>query len=314
MSGPTPMPPSLAATEQPSARFTKLEAWPATDILEALWEGQMTAVAAVRAALPSIERAAAAALPRLRGRGRLVYAGAGTSGRIAAADGAELPPTFDWPRERVVLLIAGGPAALTTAIENAEDRADQAEADLAACGLGPEDVVLALAASGATPYTLACLQAARRGGALTVGLANSPAAPLLAAAEHPILLDTGAEVLAGSTRMKAGTAQKATLNLFSTLVMIGLGRVWRGQMVDMVARNDKLRARALRMLCQLTGADAAAAQTALAATGLRVKPAVLVLRGLDAATADALLHRHGGHLRAALATLSPPGDADPLAG
>ncbi len=261
----------------------------------------MAAVAAVRAALPSIEQAAAACLPRLRGQGRLVYAGAGTSGRIAAADGAELPPTFDWRSGRVVLLVAGGPAALTGAIENAEDRADQAEADLAACRVGPEDVMLALAASGATPYTLACLNAARQAGALTIGVANSPGAPLLAAAEHPVLLDTGAEVLAGSTRMKAGTAQKAALNLFSTLVMIGLGRVWRGQMVDMVARNDKLRARALRMLCELTGADEAAARRALAATGLRVKPAVLVLRGLAAAEADALLARHGGHLRAALA-------------
>ena len=260
----------------------------------------MSAVAAIRAALPSIERAAAAALPRLRGEGRLVYAGAGTSGRIAAADGAELPPTFDWPSGRVVLLLAGGPAALTAAIENAEDRADQAEADVAAHRVGPEDVLLALAASGATPYTLACLQAARRAGALTIGLANSPGAALLTAAEHPILLDTGAEVLAGSTRMKAGTAQKAALNLFSTLVMIGLGRVWRGQMVDMVARNAKLRARALRMLCALTGSDDDAARAALAATGMRVKPAVLLLRGLTAAEADALLARHGGHLRAAL--------------
>ncbi len=293
-------PTSLAATERPSARFAELEAWPAADILEALWDGQMAAVAAVRAALASIERAAAASLPRLRGRGRLVYAGAGTSGRIAAADGAELPPTFDWPSGRVVVLVAGGPAALTQAIENAEDRADRAEADVTGCRVGPEDVLLALAASGATPYTLACVRAARQAGALTIGLANSPGAPLLAAAEHPILLDTGAEVLAGSTRMKAGTAQKAALNLFSTLVMIGLGRVWRGQMVDMVARNDKLRARALRMLCALTDSDDATARAALAATGMRVKPAVLVLRGLAAAQADELLARHGGHLRAAL--------------
>ncbi len=289
-----------SATERASGRFADLEAWPAADILEALWEGQMSAVAALRGALGPIERAAAAALPRLRGQGRLVYAGAGTSGRIAAADGAELPPTFDWPGQRVVLLVAGGTAALTTAIENAEDRADQAEADLAAAGVGPEDVVLALAASGTTPYTLACLRAARQTGALTIGIANSPGAPLLAAAEHPILLETGAEVLAGSTRMKAGTAQKAALNLFSTLVMIGLGRVWRGQMVDMVARNDKLRARALRMLCELTGAEEAAARAALATTGLRVKPAVLVLRGMTAEAADALLAQHQGKLREAL--------------
>lgn len=289
---------SLPATEGASPRYAALDAWPPAAVLDALWEGQMAAVAAVRPALPAIAAAVEAAVPRLAGGGRLAYAGAGTSGRIGVQDGAELPPTFDWPPDRLLLLMAGGEAALVRAVEGAEDAA--AEGRAAAAALGPADVLLGVAASGTTPFTLAAVTEARARGALTVGIANSPGAPLLAAAEHAVLADTGAEAVAGSTRLKAGTAQKAVLNLFSTLLMVRLNRVYRGRMVDMLARNAKLRARAERTLRDLTGCDADAARSALAAAGGKVKPAVLVLRGMDAAAAEALLARHDGSLRAAL--------------
>jgi N-acetylmuramic acid 6-phosphate etherase len=233
----------------------------------------------------------------------MVYAGAGTSGRIGVQDGAELPPTFDWPPDRLVLLIAGGEAALTQAIENAEDDAAAAVAAIERHAVGADDVAIGLAASGATPFTVAALREARRRGALTIGLANTPGAPLLAAAEHPIAVETGAEAIAGSTRMQAGTAQKVVLNLFSTLVMIRLGRVYQGLMVDMRATNAKLRHRAVRMLRHLSGRDEAAVQQALARADGKVKLARLVLEGLDPAAAQALLDRHGGSLRAALAAL-----------
>ena len=288
---------SEPATEAVSVRFADIETWGADAMMQALWEGQLAAVAALQPALPALAAAAAAAAARLQIGGRLAYAGAGTSGRIGVQDGAELPPTFDWPPERLVLLMAGGEAALTRAVENAEDRADLAQADVAQAGLGPADVLVALAASGATPYTLACVEAARAAGALTVGIANSPGAPLLAAAEHAVLIETGPEAVAGSTRMKAGTAQKVALNLFSTVVMTRLGRVYRGHMVDMVARNAKLRRRAVRMLRELTGAGAEQAEAALAMAGGRVKVAVLIARGIARDDADALLARHGGDLR-----------------
>jgi N-acetylmuramic acid 6-phosphate etherase len=296
--------PPLAATESISARYGDLDAWDDLAILEALWEAQLAAVAAVRTALPAIASAAAAAVPLLARGGRLVYAGAGTSGRIGAQDGAELPPTFDWPRDRVVLLIAGGEAALTKSIENAEDDADAATAAIARHSIGSGDVVLGIAASGATPFTVAAVREAASRGALTIGIANSPDTALLAAAAHPIVVVTGAEAIAGSTRMKAGTAQKVILNLFSTLVMVRLGRVHRGLMVDMRASNEKLRGRAVRMLHHLTGRDDPAIHAALEQSGGRVKLAMLVLQGLDPAAAEAALQRHGGQLRGAMAEIS----------
>lgn len=295
--------PALPATESISPRLRELDRWPAAQVLLAMWEGQLAAVAAVRAALPAIESAAEAALPRLARGGRLVYAGAGTSGRIGVQDGAELPPTFDWPEDRLVLLMAGGDTAFTRSIENAEDDRAAAEHDVAAHNIGAGDVAIGIAASGSTPYTTTIISECARRGALTIGIANSPGGALLAAAAHPILVETGAEAIAGSTRMQAGTAQKVVLNLFSTLVMVRMGRVHRGLMVDMNARNAKLRQRAVRMLQDLTGADDATVRAALDEAGGRVKIAVLVLRGLDRATAESLLEKHDGHLHAALAGL-----------
>jgi N-acetylmuramic acid 6-phosphate etherase len=293
------------ATESIDQRYENLDEWSPTGILDAMWEGQMAAVAAVRAALPAIEAAAEASVPLLRGAGRLVYAGAGTSGRIGVQDGAELPPTFDWPQDRLVLLMAGGDVAFTRSIENAEDDRAAAAAAVSRHGIGAADVVLGIAASGNTPFTTQVLEEAGRRGALTIGIANSPDGTLLAAAAHPILVETGPEAIAGSTRMKAGTAQKIVLNLYSSLVMIRLGHVYRGLMVDMQARNEKLRRRAEAMLHHLTGRDEAAIRAALETAGGNVKLAVLVLEGLDRAGAQALLQDAGGNLRAALAGRKP---------
>ncbi len=304
MSNPAPLP-RLPATEAIDPRYEALDTWPPLARVEAMWEAQLAAVAAVKPALPALAAAATAAAARLAAGGRLIYAGAGTSGRIGVQDGAELPPTFDWPVARTIMLMAGGDVAFTRSIENAEDDMAAAEAALAAHQVGPNDVLIGIAASGSTPFTIAAIRTARAHGALTIGVANSAGGGVLIAAEHAILAETGAEVIAGSTRMKAGTAQKIVLNLLSSEVMIALGRVHRGLMVDMQAKNEKLRARAVRMLRTLTGRADADLVAALAEAGGRVKTAVLVLERLDRAGAEALLAAHGGSLRAALATLRP---------
>ena len=288
------------STESVGARYRGLDAWPSRDILDVFIEGQMAAVAAVRAAAPAIEAAAEAVTARMKAGGRLVYVGAGTSGRLALLDGVELTPTFDWPAERVVYLLAGGEVALIRAVEGAEDDREAGQRDIANAKVTAADAVIAVAASGSTPYTLAALEAGRARGALGIAIANNPDAPLLAAAEHPILLDTGTEAIGGSTRMKAGTAQKATLNLLSSLVMTRLGRVHDGYMVDLRATNSKLRRRSERMLTEMTGATAEAARDALERCAGRVKPAVLVLKGLTPDAADRALANAGGSLRRAL--------------
>ncbi len=284
---------ALPATEGVSQRYSDIETWSSAAMLEAMLENQMAAVAAVRPALPAIEAATLAAVKRLKAGGRLAYAGAGTSGRIAIQDAAELPPTFDFPRDRLAMLMAGGEAALTRAAEGAEDEASGSDA----AELGAQDVLVAVAASGATPYTIGCIRVARAAGVLTIGIANSAGAPLLAAAEHPILLPTGPEPIAGSTRMGAGTAQKVALNLFSTLLMTRLGRVYRGQMVNMRATNAKLRRRAIRMLCGLAEVSEPEAAAALDTAGGQMQIALLVLRGMDAPAAEAALEAARGDLR-----------------
>ena len=287
-------------TEHASARYIDIDAWPTADALEAMLEGQMAAVAAVRAALPAIAAAVDDAAAKLGGAGRLVYVGAGTSGRVAVQDGAELPPTFNWPRERLVFAIAGGAAALTRSIEGAEDDMADAERQMADGNVGVGDIVIGLAASGTTPFTVAALAKARAAGAVTIGIANNCGAPLLAVARHGVLIATGAEVIAGSTRMKAGTAQKIALNLISTGLMIKLGRVYRGRMVDMVARNAKLDKRALLMVAELGHCDAACAATALAESGGDLKLAILIASGVSVDEARTLLAEQNGNLRAAL--------------
>ncbi len=290
-------------TETVSEAYRGIDTWPGGRILEVMLEGKLAAVEAVRAALPALDAAAAQAVGRLKRGGRLVYAGAGTSGRIALQDGVELTPTFGWPAERLVYLMAGGTRALTESVEGAEDDATAAATEVDTAKIGAEDVVLALAASGTTPYTVSVVRRARERGALTIGIANNAGTPLLDAAEHPVLLETGAEVIGGSTRMKAGTAQKVVLNLFSSLVMIKLGHVYDGYMVDVLATNEKLVRRSRLMLMALTGADEPTARDALERSGGHVKTAILVVRGCGPSEARDRLATAGGDLRAALANL-----------
>jgi N-acetylmuramic acid 6-phosphate etherase len=238
---------------------------------------------------------------RLSKTGRLVYAGAGTSGRLAVQDGAELMPTFNWPQDRILLLIAGGAEALIRPMEGSEDQADRAASLVEQHRIDDADVLVAVAASGTTPFTLACLREAKRRGALTIGIANNRDTPLLRDAVHPIFLDTGAEPIAGSTRMKAGTAQRIALLLLSSLIMIRLGRVHAGLMVDMQALNEKLVLRSETMLRQLTDRSSEEVRDALRQAKGSVKLAALLLHGCDLAEATAILDRTGGRLREAIA-------------
>lgn len=287
-------------TEAADPRYIDIDGWSAAEAAAAIVQAQQAAAGAVEPAIPAIAAAAEAGAARLRGGGRLAYAGAGTSGRLAVLDGVELTPTFDWPEDRLVFLLAGGEAAMLRGVEGAEDDTGAALAAVARTRLGAGDVLVAVAASGRTPFTLAAVRAARAAGALTIAVANNPDVPLLAAADHAILADTGAEVIAGSTRMAAGTAQKTVLNTLSTTMMLRLGRVYRGRMVDMRPSNAKLRARAGAMVAELAGVEPAVAAAALAATDYAIKPAVLVARGLSPVDADARLAACGGDLRRAL--------------
>ena len=290
-------------TERHSPRYSAIEAWSSGDILEAMIEGQFAAVAAVRAARPALAEAALAIEPRLRDGGRLTYAGAGTSGRLAVQDGAELMPTFSWPQERLLLLIAGGREALVQSVEGAEDESEEAIRLVERCEIDRHDVLIAVAASGTTPFTLACLREAKQRGALTVAIANNRDTPLLAEADHPIWLDTGPEPIAGSTRMKAGTAQRIALNLLSSLVMIRLGRVYRGLMVDLKAVNKKLIRRGEKILLELSGRSREEVHEALQQAGGNVKTALLLLEGCDLEEAARMLNRSGGRLHEAKAML-----------
>jgi N-acetylmuramic acid 6-phosphate etherase len=291
-------------TEESSPRYSGIDRWQAGDVLDSLIEGQFSAVAVVRAAIPCIQSAAVAVAARLEERGRLVYVGAGTSGRLAVQDGAELAPTFGWPRDRLLLLMAGGQAALLHSVEGAEDNIADARRLIAQHAIGADDVLVAVAASGTTPFTLACLREARKRGALTIGIANNQGTPILEESNHPIFLDTGPEPIAGSTRLKAGTAQKITLNALSTTLMILLGRVYRGLMVDVQASNEKLVRRSQDMLVRLTGCSHRDAQNALSTANGSVKLAVLLLHGCDLNLAENLLRRAKGHLIEALELVS----------
>jgi N-acetylmuramic acid 6-phosphate etherase len=288
-------------TERPSPRYAGIDVWEPLDALDAMIDGQLAAVAAVRAARRQILEAALAMETRLKDGGRLVYAGAGTSGRLAVQDGAELMPTFSWPEERLLLLLAGGEEAMVRAVEGAEDEIEHAAGLIRNHNIGQKDVLIAVAASGATPFTLSCLREAKRRGALTIGVANNPGAPLLAEAERPIYLETGSEPIAGSTRMNAGTAQRITLSLLSSLTMVRLGRVYAGLMVEVQAVNAKLVGRREKMLVHMTGKSLGEAREALRKTHGDVKLAVLVVQGCGLEEAKEFLAQADGRLRDAIA-------------
>lgn len=288
------------STERSSPRYSSIDVWDAEDIAETIVESQFVAVAAVYAVRKQIASAAVAMQARLQDRGRLIYAGAGTSGRLAVQDGAELAPTFGWPDDRLLLLIAGGEEALFRSVEGAEDDAEGGTTLVAQHAVTAEDVLIAVAASGTTRFTLACLREAKRRGALTLGIANNGPSPILDEADHPIFLNTGSEPIAGSTRLKAGTAQKVALNTLSTLLMTLLGKVYRGLMVDVRAVNEKLVKRSEDMLIQLTGRSRDDVRNALSRANGSVKIAVMLLHGCDLETAKQLLSAAGDRLGAAL--------------
>ena len=296
----------MSKTETISARYSTLDLWPTGEAVDAMLEAQMAAAAAVRPAAAAIAKAADEAAERLHGaEGRLVYVGAGTSGRIAVQDGVELGPTFDWPEARLLYLIAGGAQAITASVEDAEDDAAGARRLIGQQAVGPQDVVIGVAASGNTPFTVAAVERARAAGALTIGIANNDRTALLTAAHHGILLPTGEEVVAGSTRMKAGTAQKIALNLFSTATMLRLGLVHGNMMVAMRLSNAKLRGRAVEIVQSIAGGTAEAAKTALVRAGGDIRTAVLVAGGATPEEARARLVRAGGVLRRALENSGP---------
>jgi N-acetylmuramic acid 6-phosphate etherase len=271
--------------------------------LAALMNGEdATVPAAVAAQLPQIAAAIDGIADRMARGGRLIYAGAGTAGRLGVLDASECPPTFNTDPSEVVGLIAGGPSAMVKAVEGAEDSKELAREDLDALKLGPDDTVIGISASGRTPYAIGAVEHARGLGALTAGLSCNADSALAAAAEHGIEVVVGPELLTGSTRLKAGTAQKLVLNMISTLVMIRLGKTYGNLMVDVRASNEKLRARSRRIVALATGASDAEIEAALTASDGEVKNAILVILGeVEGPAAKALLEEAHGHLRTALA-------------
>jgi N-acetylmuramic acid 6-phosphate etherase len=259
-------------------------------------DAQTAALAAVRAAIPDLERVAQMAATALAGGGRLAYAGAGSSGLMALADCLELPGTFGIPPKRTPVLFAGGAAALLHMTGAVEDDPGLAASDFAAAGLQAGDAMICVSASGGTPYALAVARAAQAAGVTVAGIVNVPESPLLRLADIPVVLDSGPEVVAGSTRLGAGTAQKVALNLISVRMGILLGHVHDGFMVNVTADNAKLKDRAARIVSALAGVELPAARQALLATAGAVKPAVLVARGRSPAEAAEDLKQSAGHL------------------
>ncbi|MFR9796122.1 N-acetylmuramic acid 6-phosphate etherase [Streptomyces sp. MS06] len=303
-SGPRDLRSELAAltTEAFRPELADIDRLPTLDIARLMNGEDAHVPAAVARRLPEIAAAVDAVAERMGRGGRLVYAGAGTAGRLGVLDASECPPTFNTGPEQVVGLIAGGPPAMVASVEGAEDSAELARADLDALGLTARDTVVGVSASGRTPYALGAVRHARSLGALTVGLACNADSALAAAAEHGIEVVTGPELITGSTRLKAGTAQKLVLNMLSTITMIRLGKTYGNLMVDVRASNDKLRARSRRIVALATGAGEEEVERALTAADGEVKNAVLiVLADVDGPAAARLLAESGGRLRAALA-------------
>ncbi|GEK00242.1 N-acetylmuramic acid 6-phosphate etherase [Streptomyces sp. NPDC014684] len=290
-------------TEAFRPELAEIDRLPTLDIAR-LMNGEDAGVpAAVAARLPQIAAAIDAVAERMARGGRLVYAGAGTAGRLGVLDASECPPTFNTEPGQVAGLIAGGPEAMVTSVEGAEDSAELAREDLDALKIGPEDTVVGISASGRTPYAVGAVEHARALGALTIGLSCNEHSALAAAAEHGIEVVVGPELLTGSTRLKAGTAQKLVLNMLSTITMIRLGKTYGNLMVDVRASNAKLRARSRRIVSLATGAPDEEVERALTEAGGEVKNAILiVLAGVDGPTAARRLADSAGHLRAALGT------------
>ena len=285
------------ATELRNPRTRGIDAKSTTEILRAIHREDASVAKAVSTALPAIGRAVDAIAGALQRGGRLFYIGAGTSGRLAALDAAEIPPTFGTPPRIVQAVIAGGRRALTHAVEGAEDNRAQGARDLAARGLNAKDAVVGIAASGGTPYVLGGLEFAKRRGAITIGLTSNSRTPITQVAQISIVTPTGPEVITGSTRMKAGTAQKLVLNMLSTATMIRLGRVYDNWMIGVALTNRKLRARGLRILMEASGAGVAESTRALRQSGHNLGATLIMLKtGASARQAKRLLRDTQGHV------------------
>jgi len=288
----------LPLTEQINSSTADLDRLGTRELLRRINDEDRRAAWAVEREIDVIAAAVDEITARLQRGGRLHYFGAGSSGRLGVLDAAEIPPTFSAPADLVIGHIAGGKEALVRAVEAAEDDAPAGKRDVLAAGVTEKDAVIGVSASGATPYVIGAMNAARACGALTIAITSSHDSALANAANMVIARLTGAEVISGSTRMKAGRAQKMTLNMISSAVMIRCGKVYSNLMVDLKATNEKLRQRAVRLTQLLTGADEEAVRRALEKTGYRVKyAAVMLRRNCDLATAEALLAQTNGFLR-----------------
>ena len=295
-------------TEQRNRRSQGLDQKSTLEILRVLNREDAGVASAVRRELPKIARAVDAIVQAFRKGGRLFYLGAGTSGRLAVLDAAEIPPTFGTASSMMQAIIAGGKRAMLHAVEGAEDSAANGARDLAKAGLTRRDVVVGIAASGTTPYVLGGLKFARKRSAATIGLTSNPGSPLARQAQIAIVPKTGPEVIAGSTRLKAGTAQKLVLNMLSTAAMVRLGRVYGNQMIYVIATNEKLRRRSARILEETAGVSASTAAHALRQTRHDLPLALVMLKtGSSAAQARQLLRKSGGNVRQALEAARPRG-------
>ncbi|WP_350269696.1 N-acetylmuramic acid 6-phosphate etherase [Brevibacterium sp. CBA3109] len=298
----------LSPTEQRNPRSAGLDELDTLGVLKVMNGEDQAVLTAVANVLPQLAELVDIAAKRMRRGGTVHYFGAGTSGRLGVLDASELLPTFNLEPGRVVGHIAGGQAALVNAVENAEDSADDGRR--VGGELGPDDVAIGIAASGSTPYVRGALEAAGEAGAHTVLISNNPQAPVAEAAAAHIVLDTGPEVVTGSTRLKAGTAQKLTLNGFSTALMIALGRTWRNLMVSVVATNDKLRERTVRILCEAADLSDAEARDLLERCDGELKTALVVsFASVTPATAATLLEDNDGSVRSAIAAVPGPENA-----
>jgi N-acetylmuramic acid 6-phosphate etherase len=288
-------------TETSDRRFETLDTWSAAAIVGGAVEMQVGALRAIAPATEALAAAIEAMAAVLAGGGRMIYCGAGSSGLIAQLDAIELPGTFGIDLDRVPVILAGGTAALQEIPSGAEDDREAAAAAVDRLGVGPEDGFVAVAASGRTPFTVAALDRARDRGAVTVGIACVRETPLLEASHHAVLLETPPEILAGSTRMGAGTAQKCALNILSTGVGVRLGHAYAGLMVNMRPENAKLRERAVAIVGKAAAVDATRAARALAESGWSIKTAIVACAaGVDPAMARVRLEETGGHIGPAL--------------
>lgn len=284
-------------TESISPRVSGFDTWNDQDILEALWQGQAGAVAAVRAVLPVLSAAARDVTNRLEIGGRMIFVGAGTSGQIAALEAAEIPVTYGWPKDRVLCVFPGWDDAGFGVTEENSDYARNSGRKL---NISAADVVIAVAASGDTPFTCALAAEAFSNGALVLALFNRADCTLQETAHHSVFLDSGSEIPAGSTRMNAGTSQKAALNLLSVLVMTRLGRVHDGMMVSMTPNSSKLRRRANLVIEKIGHCSPDRSEQFLLRAGGDIKKAILLARGCDQKEAELLLAQNGENLRSAL--------------